>query len=108
MIENKAASCGWEGNYFMAFNTTVALYLIGESGKLNDSTENLSEVQKGRGVTPAPDSTISVKCYGLEKSIEKNISKRYYCSDKTRIKDVLRCIIIIIHFQQKARPEINI
>lgn len=54
MIENKAASCGWEGNYFMAFNTTVALYLMGESGKLNDSTENLSEVQKGRGVTPHP------------------------------------------------------
>ena len=46
MIENKAASCGWEGNYFMAFNTTVALNLMGESGKLNDSTENLSEVRK--------------------------------------------------------------
>ena len=46
MIKNKAASCGWEGNYFMAFNTTVALYLMGESGKLNDSTENLSEVRK--------------------------------------------------------------
>ena len=42
MIENKAASCGWEGYYLMAFNTTVALYLMGESGKLNDSTENLS------------------------------------------------------------------
>ena len=45
MIENKAASCGWEGNYFMAFNTAVALDLMGESGKLNDSTENLSGVR---------------------------------------------------------------
>lgn len=107
MIENKAASCGWEGNYFMAFNTTVALYLMGESGKLNDSTENLSEVQKGRGVTPHPIRRFS-QVLRYRKSIEKNISKRYYCSDKTRIKDVLRCIIIIIHFQQKARPEINI
>ena len=54
LIENKAASCGWEGDYLMAINITVALYLMGESGKLNDSTENLSEVQKGRGVTPHP------------------------------------------------------
>ena len=46
MIENKAASCGWEGDCFMAFNTTVALDLMGESGKLNDSTENLSVVRK--------------------------------------------------------------
>ena len=46
MIENKAASCGWEGNYFMASNTTEALDLMGESGKLNDSTENLSVVRK--------------------------------------------------------------
>ncbi|WIK66542.1 hypothetical protein [Globicatella sanguinis] len=91
----------------MAFNTTVALYLMGESGKLNDSTENLSEVQKGRGVTPHPIRRFS-QVLRYRKSIEKNISKRYYCSDKTRIKDVLRCIIIIIHFQQKARPEINI
>nr|MDK7631660.1 hypothetical protein [Globicatella sanguinis] len=49
----------------MAFNTTVALYLIGESGKLNDSTENLSEVQKGWGVTP----------HHLTKSLKNIISK---------------------------------
>lgn len=107
MIENKAASCGWEGNYFMAFNKTVALDLMGESGKLNDSTENLSGVRKV-GERPRTRFDDSVKCYGIQKSIEKNISKRYYCSNQTKIKDVLRCIIIIIHFQQKARPEINI
>lgn len=66
MIENKAASCGWEGKYFMAFSTTVALYLIGESGKLNDSTENLSEVRKV-GEWPRTRFDDSVKCYGLKK-----------------------------------------
>ncbi|MGX7099521.1 hypothetical protein [Globicatella sanguinis] len=50
----------------MAFNTTVALYLIGESGKLNDSTENLSEVQKGWGVTP----------HHLTKSLKNIISNK--------------------------------